>query len=77
MTLRRKMPAGKATRTGTLIGSPHYMSPEQIRRSKQVDHRSDLWSLGVITFQCVTGRLPFSGEEFAEVLVEVWIQGSF
>jgi eukaryotic-like serine/threonine-protein kinase len=63
--------AGKATRTGTLIGSPHYMSPEQIRRSKQVDHRSDLWSLGVITFQCLTGRLPFSGEEFAEVLVEV------
>jgi hypothetical protein len=63
--------AGSATRTGTLIGSPHYMSPEQIRRSKQVDQRSDLWSLGVISFQCLSGRLPFSGEEFAEVLVEV------
>ncbi|WP_437754509.1 serine/threonine-protein kinase [Sorangium sp. So ce1389] len=60
-----------ATKTGTLIGSPHYMSPEQVRRSKTIDYRSDLWSLGVIIFQCITGQLPFPGEELGDVLVEI------
>ncbi|AUX47699.1 protein kinase [Sorangium cellulosum] len=60
-----------ATKTGTLIGSPHYMSPEQVRRSKTIDPRSDLWSLGVIIFQCLTGQLPFPGEELGDVLVEI------
>ncbi|UQA60510.1 serine/threonine protein kinase [Polyangium aurulentum] len=63
--------AGSATRTGTLIGSPQYMSPEQVRRGKEVDHRSDLWSLGVIAYRCVTGQLPFSGEELGDLLVEI------
>jgi eukaryotic-like serine/threonine-protein kinase len=63
--------ASPATRTGTLIGSPHYMSPEQVRRSKEVDPRSDLWSLGVILFQCLTGRLPFAGNELGDVLVAI------
>jgi serine/threonine-protein kinase len=60
-----------ATRTGTLLGSPSYMSPEQVRSSNQVDHRTDLWSLGVIAFHCVTGRLLFPGTELGEVLVDV------
>lgn len=63
--------AADATKTGTLIGSPHYMSPEQVRRSKTIDFRSDLWSLGVIIFQCLTGQLPFPGEELGDVLVEI------
>ncbi len=42
----RAQPGRQIHKTGTLIGSPHYMSPEQIRRGKLVDHRSDLWSLG-------------------------------
>ncbi|WP_437305381.1 protein kinase domain-containing protein [Sorangium sp. So ce388] len=63
--------AADATKTGTLIGSPHYMSPEQVRRSKTIDYRSDLWSLGVIIFQCITGQLPFPGEELGDVLVEI------
>jgi eukaryotic-like serine/threonine-protein kinase len=63
--------AGNATKTGTLLGSPYYMSPEQVRRSKQVDHRSDLWALGVIVYECLTGRRPIQGEELGEVLVEI------
>jgi serine/threonine protein kinase len=62
---------GPATKTGTLLGSPLYMSPEQIRRSKEVDHRSDLWSLGVIVFECLTGRLPFQGEDLGELLLMI------
>lgn len=63
--------AGHATKTGTLLGSPYYMSPEQVRRSKDVDWRSDLWSLGVIVFRCVTGRLPWSGEELGDLFIEI------
>lgn len=63
--------AGQATASGVVIGSVHYMSPEQVRRSKEVDRRSDLWSLAVILFRMVTGRLPFMGEEIGDVLVKV------
>jgi eukaryotic-like serine/threonine-protein kinase len=59
------------TRTGTLLGSPAYMSPEQTRRSKQIDHRSDLWSLGVVVFECLTGQVPFVGEEIVDLLVAI------
>ena len=62
---------GHATKTGALLGSPHYMSPEQVRSSHKVDHRTDVWALGVIAFEAMTGRLPFSGDEVGEVLVEV------
>jgi serine/threonine-protein kinase len=64
-------PSGGATKTGTLLGSPYYMSPEQVRRRKGVDHRSDLWSVGVIIFQCLTGRLPFQAEELGELILEI------
>jgi serine/threonine protein kinase len=62
--------SGPDTRAGMLLGSPNYMSPEQVR-SKGVDHRSDLWSVGVVFFQAVTGQLPFPGEEIGDVLVEI------
>ncbi len=47
------------------------MSPEQVRKSNQIDHRSDLWALGVIAFECTTGQVPFPGDEIGEVLVDV------
>jgi serine/threonine-protein kinase len=62
---------GEATKTGTLLGSPRYMSPEQARSPRSVDPRSDLWSLAVIAFRALTGRLPFVAEEVAELLVKI------
>ncbi|WP_437732488.1 protein kinase domain-containing protein [Sorangium sp. So ce1335] len=61
----------QTTRPGALLGSPSYMSPEQVRSSSRVDHRSDLWSLGVIAFECLTGQLPFPGQDLGDVLVEI------
>ncbi|WP_437820190.1 serine/threonine protein kinase [Sorangium sp. So ce1078] len=47
------------TRTGNLIGSPLYMSPEQARGQKEIDHRTDIWSLGAVLYQALTGRTPY------------------
>src|SRR5262249_45658929 len=63
--------AGEGTATGVVMGSPHYMSPEQTRALKHVDGRTDLWSLGVILYRCLTGRLPFPGPEISAVLVAI------
>lgn len=59
------------THTQAMMGSPLYMSPEQMRSSKDVDRRADIWSLGVILYELVTGDVPFSGATFPEVLVKV------
>jgi serine/threonine protein kinase len=62
--------AGDATETGVMLGSPSYMSPEQAYGAK-VDHRSDLWALGVVTFQAVTGERPFQGGNIVETLTAI------
>jgi serine/threonine-protein kinase len=60
-----------ATHTGSVLGTPYYMSPEQARGLRSVDHRSDLWSVGVVAFRCLVGRLPFEGEAVGDVLVNL------
>jgi serine/threonine protein kinase len=64
-------PAARDTNTGALVGSPLYMSPEQIRNARRVDERTDIWSLGVILFELVTGRPPFEGETVSGTLAAV------
>jgi serine/threonine-protein kinase len=60
-----------STKTGAVLGTPFYMSPEQARGLRNVDYRADIWSLGVIAFRCVTGKLPFDGESVGDLLVKI------
>jgi|SRR5688572_3122005 serine/threonine protein kinase len=62
---------GRATRTGTVMGSPYYMSPEQAEGLKTLDHRTDIWSLGVIAFECLLGHRPFDGESVGGLVLAI------
>ncbi len=61
------------TGIGTLIGTPHYMSPEQVKGTSEVDSRTDLWAMGVIAYQCVVGELPFDSEGVGDLLIKISI----
>jgi len=60
-----------ATKTGTIVGTPLFMSPEQIRGASQVDHRADLYSLGMVFYNMVTGSHAFDGPSYSDVLVAI------
>ncbi len=61
----------RMTQTGVIMGTAHYMSPEQLFTAKEVDHRADLWALGILTYQMITARLPFHGDTFGALCVNV------
>jgi serine/threonine-protein kinase len=59
------------TATGALVGTPQYMSPEQALGNRDIDHRSDLWSLAVITIECLTGKRPFESSGLGDLLLKI------
>jgi serine/threonine protein kinase len=66
--------ARTSTRTGTLLGTPLYMSPEQARGLRSIDFRTDLYSLGLVSYTMLTARLPFSGETLGELLLQICVE---
>jgi serine/threonine-protein kinase len=63
--------ADSKTKTGSVMGTPYYMSPEQAQGTKEVDHRSDLWALAVVVYQCITGTLPFDSMALGDLFVKI------
>jgi len=59
------------TKTSAMMGSPLYMSPEQMQSAKEVDARADIWALGVILYELLCGTVPFLSESLPEVLIKI------
>jgi len=59
------------TKSGAILGTPHYMSPEQAAGRSTVDHRTDVWSFGVIAFECLTGCRPFNGSTLGGLVIAI------
>lgn len=62
------------TRTGAVVGTPYYMSPEQARGSSPVDQRTDIYAMGVLLFQATTGQVPFDAATFNELLFKIVLE---
>ncbi|MEI8258855.1 MAG: serine/threonine-protein kinase, partial [Deltaproteobacteria bacterium] len=59
------------TQTGVIVGTPHYMAPEQIVGSREIDGRADVWALGVMLFELMSGELPFGSQSDARIFVRI------
>jgi eukaryotic-like serine/threonine-protein kinase len=62
--------SAKLTAAGVVLGTPQYMSPEACESKRDIDHRSDIYCLGILLFQMVCGRVPFEGQSMGEILVK-------
>jgi serine/threonine-protein kinase len=59
------------TQTGTVLGTPFYMAPEQAKGAKEIDHRVDLYAIGVILYEAITGQRPFEGDTYNEIMYKI------
>ncbi|MBZ0186241.1 MAG: protein kinase [Candidatus Obscuribacterales bacterium] len=66
--------ATNLTKTGVMLGTLAYVSPEQLQNAKTVDHRADIFSLGVVTYEALSGDLPFTGDGIAATIVKIMSQ---
>ena len=67
----RKRGAKQLTVLGTTIGSPYYMSPEQAQALDTLDHRADVWAMAAVIYECITGSVPFHGNNAPSILMEI------
>jgi eukaryotic-like serine/threonine-protein kinase len=63
--------AAVSTRSGATLGTPSYMSPEQLDADQSIDARTDIWALGVLAYQCLLGKLPFAGDSLGQVVLSI------
>src|SRR6185503_12323254 len=63
--------AGTLTRQGVVLGTPHYMSPEQAQAFADLDLRTDLWSVGAILFECLAGKPPHTGDAYEQIIISI------
>jgi serine/threonine-protein kinase len=71
---RHALEEGTRTRTGSILGTPFYMSPEQAQGNRTVDSRSDLWAMGVIAFECLTGKRPFYSDGLGDLVLAICVR---
>ena len=69
--INNNMSDGSVTSTKTMLGSPVFMSPEQLRSAKKVDHRTDIWAIGVVFYHLLTGEFPYQAESIGELFAAV------
>lgn len=62
---------GGSTKTGELMGTPYYMAPEQVRGERNISHVADIYALGVIFYQALTGNVPFDGNTLPELILKI------